>query len=152
MRGISIRSIPTTTRPHLSASNSGTYMESDRLLRHRLANHLVPIQECPMLSRKRAGHDRRAHDLHLPHEEPDIVDRAELQPQYFVRPIEVMQVRRGVVLAGVAVAIFVDRPEDIAIVALADIDPTVQREQRRIAGEAGREDAVEHVDALGDAV
>src|SRR6476661_8772300 len=152
MRGISIRSIPTTTRPDLSALNSGTYISSDSLLRHRMADHLVPIEECAVLGCECARQDCRAHDLRLTDQEPDVVDGAQLQAEDFVGAIEVMKVSGSVVPARVAIAFFIDRPKHVAEMSLTDVDSPVERKERRVASQPGRQHTIKHVDPLGDTV
>jgi len=47
------------------------------------------------------------HSFHLPNQEADIVDRAKFETEQFARPVQMVNIRSGIRIAGVTVAGFV---------------------------------------------
>jgi len=86
-----------------------------------------------------------------PGEVAQVVVGCEAVPEQFVVPEEVVEVGEAELAAGEAIAGGVGRGVDLAVGGVADGEPACIREEGAVAAEPGGEDAIEHVDAAGDA-
>ena len=80
-----------------------------------------------------------------------IMDRTELRPENFADTVQMMNVGTGKMTTGVTLAGFIQWFAVVLISGVADSDIAKACEKPSVAGIPGWHDAVEHVDALGDA-
>ena len=80
------------------------------------------------------------------------MDRGQPVIEDLPRPHQVVQVGRRVRAAGVAVAALFDGPFLLAVARAAEVDAPLAGEEAAVASDPGRQGAVEHVDAAGDAL
>src|SRR3712207_1160796 len=81
--------------------------------------------------------------------EADVVQREEAVSQQLVLPHQVRKVGPAEARARVARALRVKRSEIPAISCVLQVEAAGGRQRRPVAGEAGREDAVEHIHPEG---
>src|SRR5215203_4052077 len=92
-----------------------------------------------------AGHDLLPRPPAQLHREADVVEGDETVPQQLIFPHQMRQVRPAVPGAGLARAFRVERPEVPSIPGVPEVDATSGTQSSPVAGETGREHAVEHV-------
>lgn len=98
-----------------------------------------------------AGGDGAAGALGEPSEVAEVVVGGESVAEEFVVAEEVVEVGEAELLAGEAVAGGVDGLVAFSVGGVADVEPAVVGEEGAVTAEPGGEDAIEHVDAAGDA-
>ena len=95
-----------------------------------------------MRGRKRVLLDRLPDCLDLDCEKPQIVNRGQSQAENFAGAKQVVEIGSAEPGAGGAVAFRVERGMDLSEPALLDVDASGRGEQRSIARQPGRQDAV----------
>lgn len=90
---------------------------------------------------------RPFHDLN---QEADVMNGIQALPEFLIAHLKMVQIGFRVMGAGIAIAVWVQRREVFFVLGPLDIDPSLARHQSPVPGEAGGQDAVEHVDAILD--
>ena len=88
--------------------------------------------------------------FHRAHEHAGVVDAEHAEAEDFADVKEMAQVGAGEVAAGEAVAVVFDGTEVGFVCATFDADAAFAGEGGAVAGDPGRENAIEHVDAASD--
>ena len=83
--------------------------------------------------------------LHKPKHKPDVVDRCQAVREKLVGFEEMVDVPCRERLAGVTVAIFLDWCLLVTKARRIDVDTSISNEERPVARDSGRQDAVEHI-------
>ena len=112
--------------------------------------HRAPIrlEEVALEGRKLAMFNTISNPLHESMKEEEIVVGREHRVEDFLVLVKMPQVGSRVVAADLAAALGVDLTEVPLVLRLLDRKGSVVREEQAIASHAGREDAVEEVDAV----
>src|SRR5919112_4134967 len=92
-----------------------------------------------------AGHDLLPRPPAQLHREANVVEGDETVPQQLIFPHQMRQVSPAVSGAGLARAFRVERPEVPSIPGVPEVDAPSGGQSSPVAGETGREHAVEHV-------
>src|SRR5438093_764094 len=93
------------------------------------------------------GVDRGAQAGHQRKVIVQIVDRREPRAEDLVRALQMMQIAARELAACVARAGLIDRRGIAPVARVADLEIAIAREQPAVTRVAGRQDAIEHVDA-----
>ena len=101
---------------------------------------------------KPPGNDGLPHLGHQAQDKAQVVQGCQTRPQHLPCLEQMAQVSGGVIPAGVAVAIGIQGRILLGVPAVGNVNPPVRREQRAVAGHAGRQHAVKQIHALRHAV